>query len=280
MACPVMKVPAFEANRIAAPAISSGSPMRPSGVREVARLRLSGFSQSALGKVGANETGGDAIDAHVVRSELDGEIARELKVRRLGNAIGAEDRAAAQAADRGHDDDRAVLAGDHLRRHQVDQPVVGDDVVAQRLGELFVGDGVERSVMRIGRGVADQDVDLAEDAHCFLDQVLELFLRRDVGGDGDGAPLAVFGVDRVGDFAGTARPCARRRRPWLRARPSARRWRGRCPRDDPVTTATLPSRSNSDTKAPPHRHLSMLCAAYIQHRRKAKGARRWPPSIP
>src|SRR5271170_6383360 len=66
-------------------------------------------------KIGADQARRDAVDPYVVRSKLDGEIARQLQIRRLGNAIGADDRAAAQAADRGDDDDRAVLAGDHLR---------------------------------------------------------------------------------------------------------------------------------------------------------------------
>ena len=47
-------------------------------------------------EVGANETRRDAIDAHVVRTELDGKIARKLQVRRLGDAISADHRAAAE----------------------------------------------------------------------------------------------------------------------------------------------------------------------------------------
>src|SRR4051794_28869451 len=48
--CPVMKVEASEARYATAPAISSGSPMRRSGVPAVRRLRLSGSSHSARAK--------------------------------------------------------------------------------------------------------------------------------------------------------------------------------------------------------------------------------------
>src|SRR5258705_3148809 len=47
---PVMKVEASEARYATAPAISSGSPMRRSGVPAVRRLRLSGSSHNALAK--------------------------------------------------------------------------------------------------------------------------------------------------------------------------------------------------------------------------------------
>src|SRR4029079_13642427 len=48
--CPVMKVEASEARYATAPAISSGSPIRRSGVLAVRRLRLSGSSHSARAK--------------------------------------------------------------------------------------------------------------------------------------------------------------------------------------------------------------------------------------
>src|SRR5258708_34904595 len=46
MVCPVMKVPALEARNTAAPAISSGSPMRNSGERAVEAFRVSGLSHN------------------------------------------------------------------------------------------------------------------------------------------------------------------------------------------------------------------------------------------
>src|SRR4051812_28953278 len=50
MLCPVMKFPAAEPRNTAAPAISSGVPMRKSGEREVEALRFSGLSHNALAK--------------------------------------------------------------------------------------------------------------------------------------------------------------------------------------------------------------------------------------
>src|SRR6185369_9669466 len=48
--CPVVKLDALEARYTAAPAISSGSPMRRNGDMRVARSSVSGFSQSARAK--------------------------------------------------------------------------------------------------------------------------------------------------------------------------------------------------------------------------------------
>src|SRR5271165_1384182 len=50
IACPVMKEPAFEARNTAAPAISSGSPMRRSGVVAVTAFSVSAFSHKARAK--------------------------------------------------------------------------------------------------------------------------------------------------------------------------------------------------------------------------------------
>src|SRR5260370_9466445 len=47
---PVVKLPAFEAKNTAAPAISSGSPIRSSGERAVEAFKVSGLSHSAFAK--------------------------------------------------------------------------------------------------------------------------------------------------------------------------------------------------------------------------------------
>ncbi|MNS70132.1 hypothetical protein D3C72_1034710 [compost metagenome] len=78
--------------------------------------------------------------------------------------------------------------------------MVGDDVVLKDLLELVVGDARHRPSIGVGRGVADQDVDLAEGGGRLVRQTLQVFLGGDVGGDGDGAALAVPGVDRAGDL--------------------------------------------------------------------------------
>ena len=207
MDCPVMKVPACDARKTAAPAISSGSPMRPSGVREVARFRLSGSSQSARAKSVRMRPGAMQLIAHVVRTELDGEIARQLEVRRLGNAVGADDRVAAQPADRRHDDDRAVLARDHLRRQA--------NWISQWL-EMMLLSRILRNCSSLMVRSAGRNRDwtrhcrpghrscrsrlLVSSTRCFRS-----LLRRNIRGDGDRAAFAVLGLDRVGHLLARTR---------------------------------------------------------------------------
>ena len=77
-------------------------------------------------------------------------LRREREVGRLGDAVGADHRRAAQAADRGDDDDRAAAALRHLRdREHVAEPEVALDVRAHDLVEGFVGD-VERAGRNTG----------------------------------------------------------------------------------------------------------------------------------
>ena len=90
------------------------------------------------------------------------------------------------------------LALDHLRHHQRDQPVIGDDVVVENLAKLVVGNSGLRPVIGIRRGVADQRVDLAEHAVGFLDQMLQIVLGRDIGGHRERDLLAGLVVDRLG----------------------------------------------------------------------------------
>ena len=200
MVWPVMKSPAFEPINTAAPAISSGMPMRSSGERAVEAFSVLRIVPQRLGEVGLDQAGRDAVHADIVLAVFAGEVARELHVGGLRDRVGAEHGRALQAADRGHDDDRAVLALDHLRHHHADQPVVGDDVVVEDLAELIVGNAGERTVIGIGRGVADQHVDLAEGAVGFVDQVLQIFLAGNVGGDRDRRALAELVVDLLGDL--------------------------------------------------------------------------------
>ena len=106
----------------------------------VARSSVSGFSQSARAKSVRTSPGAMQLTRTLCGPYSYGQVARELEVGRLGDVVGADDRAAAQAADRRDDDHRAFLALDHLRHAHVDQPVVADDVVVQDLAELLVAD--------------------------------------------------------------------------------------------------------------------------------------------
>ena len=148
-----------------------------------------------------------------------------------------------EAADRGHDDDRAVLALDHLRHHHAGQPVVGDDVVVEDLAELVVGNAGERTVIGIRRGVADQHVDLAEGAVGLVDEVLQIFLAGDVGGDRDRRALAELVVDLLRHRSQTS--CLREEITTLAPCSAIRSAMARpMPRVEPVMTATFPVMSN------------------------------------
>ena len=135
---------------------------------------------------------------------------------------------------------RSIICGTTMR----DQPVVGDDVVVEDLAELVVGDAGQRPVIGIGRGVADQHVDLAEGAIGFVDQVLQIVLGRDVGRDRDRRPacraLSLIALATssqascLRDEITTLAPCSAMRS--AMARPM--------PRDEPVMTATFPDISN------------------------------------
>jgi hypothetical protein len=84
---PLMKELAFEARNTAAPAISSGSPMRASGVVAVTAFRVCGFSHSAS-EVGPDQAGRDAVYAHIMPTPFDREVAGKLKVRRFRDIKG------------------------------------------------------------------------------------------------------------------------------------------------------------------------------------------------
>ena len=85
----------------------------------------------------------------------------------------------------------AALALAHLRGHEADQPVVGEDVVVEDLAELLVGDAGHGAVIGIARSIADEDVDRAEPHFGLGDEGLKARLVTDGRGDGDGALLPV-----------------------------------------------------------------------------------------
>src|ERR1700688_3297432 len=80
------------------------------------RVRLYGmtvdlrvFPESAR-EVGADDRRCDRVDPNVGRAPFDGEIAHQREVGGLGDAVGAELRAAFESGDAGDDDHRAVAA--------------------------------------------------------------------------------------------------------------------------------------------------------------------------
>ena len=226
MVCPVMKRPASEARNTAAPAISSGSPMRRSGGRGLGRAQTLRIVPQRLGEIGLDQAGRDAVHADAVLAELDREIAGELHVGSLRDVVGADHRRAHQSADRRDDDDRSVLALDHARRDELHQPMVGDDVIVEDLAELLVGDAAERPVIRVRRGVADEDVDRPDRLLRRLDQLGEVRLRRDRRGDRHRLARAAGRLDPRAPQPRRRRSCATRSPRGRPARPCA--WRSPC----------------------------------------------------
>ena len=100
MHCPVMKAAAGEARNTAMPPMSRGSPRRRSGVASIALARaLLVFPQRA-GELGLHQPGRDGVDAHVLRAPLGGEVAHQVVVGGLRDAVGADHRVGEDAADR------------------------------------------------------------------------------------------------------------------------------------------------------------------------------------
>ncbi len=170
------------------------------------RRRRSPFLQvfrvlpQGAGEIGLDQARRDRIGADVMRSVLDGEHPGELHIRRLGDAIGAQGRAALVSADRRHDDDRAVLPLDHLRHHHVAEPEIALDVAIHDAVERLVGNILRRAEIGVHRRITDQHVDLAEGLGASVDKLLKLILVADMAGNRDGL-VALFGpilVDVVG----------------------------------------------------------------------------------
>ena len=224
---PVMKAPALPASRTARPAMSSGSPMRRSGAVAQALFEILGVVPQRLGEVGLHQAGRDGVHADVVGPVLEREVARELHVGRLGDAVGADHRRAAHAADRRHDDDRAVLLGPHVGQAEIDHPHVGENVVVHHLHEDVVGQLLVRPVVGIGRGVADQHVDRPELLLRLGEQPLDLRLVGDVAGDDRGMAAGLAG-SRPPPPRRPA-PCATTPRPWRPRARDASRSTCRCP---------------------------------------------------
>src|ERR1700685_2124791 len=118
---------------------------RPCGDR-LQRLRI---LPQCPGEVGSYQAWSNAIDADIVLSPFDREIARQLNVGGFGDVIGANYRRALEAADRRNDDDRTVVALQHVGGGHLDQPMVGENVVLKNLTELIVRDTGHRPVVRI-----------------------------------------------------------------------------------------------------------------------------------
>src|SRR5258708_2081473 len=145
-----------------------------------------------------DQAGRDGVDADVVLAPFDGEAAGELHVCRFRDAVGAEHRAAAQAADAGDDDDSAVLALRHIRDDHIAEPEIAPDIAVHDAVEGVVGYFGKRPEIGVDRGVADEDVDRAEGLPRLVDEPLQRRLVADMGGDAN--RLAARPLDAGDDF--------------------------------------------------------------------------------
>jgi hypothetical protein len=116
---------------------------------------------------------------------FDRKIARQLHVGRLGDAVGTEQRAAHEAAYRGDDDHRSVLALRHRRQRHVAQPQVAVQVGLDDLVERLVGSCRRRAEVRVGGRIAHDDVDPVPFRDAGIDKCLQLGLVPHVTGVGE-----------------------------------------------------------------------------------------------
>ena len=241
MVWPVMKVEASEA-RIghgARDLVGLADPAKRRG--GAAALQPLLVLPQRAGEIGLHQTRRHAIDAHALRSPFAGEAAGEREVGGLGDAVGADHGRAAQAADRGDDDDRAFAALGHLRNCERAEPDVALDVRAHDLVEGLVLDVEQRAVIGVHRRVADQDVDLAVMLRRALDQRLDFVMARDVAGD-DMRIAADFRMPSATSWQASAlREEITTLAPSFASNSAEER---PMPRLEPVTTATVPVRSN------------------------------------
>ena len=175
------------------------------GLAEAAQRRLRLAAGAALrvlvehaGELGDDEARGNTVDADAVRPPGRGEVPRQRKIGELGDAVHRQLERGVQRSDRDDEDDRAVLALDHAGRHRLGEPEIRLHVVDHHPLENLVLEVVDRPVMRVDRGIADHDVDLAVSLMRFGDQVLALRLVGDAAGHR--GRLAALGLDRRDDL--------------------------------------------------------------------------------
>ena len=223
----------------------------------------------------ADDPGGDAIDADVVRAPFHREVPCQLQVGGLGDAIGPEQPAADQSADRGHDDDRALLALRHGRQGHLAQPDVAVEVGLHDLLQRLIG-GVDRGAEgRVAGRVAHHDVDLPPLGNRGSSSACSSSLRPTLQAMANALPPAALIAAAVASQASALRLEITTRAPWAAicsaiALPM--------PRLEPVIRATLPVRSNRDMAAPYVFPAGIV--PRLQIPRKTGHHRRWAGTYP
>ena len=242
---------ASDARNSAAPAMSSGTPMRRSGWR--AATPASSGSQSARANSVFTRPGAIAFTRTVGR-ELQRELPRHVEQRRLRHVVDADERRGREAADRRDVEDRpAVLAHPRAPRVLREQQRALD-VHLEHLADRARLGLDHRPERRVRRRVVDEDVEPAELGDAPGDRGLDDL--GVAGGSGDGEDRAAERAPSAARSPRARRACGRARTRRRRRRRRPRRSPGRSPGSPPVTSATRPSRRSAvgvDHAAPDHR---------------------------
>src|SRR5262249_40096734 len=126
-----------------------------------------------------------------------GEIAAQRVIGRFGASVHAKHRAGTQCRRRNNENDSAVASLTHIRTDHARQPQITQDIIDHHSLKDLVGQLLKRTVMRIYRRVADEDVDPTPRLARLGDKIFELCLIRNPGSDSN--RLAAWGADRLCD---------------------------------------------------------------------------------
>ena len=223
---PVIQDAASEHRNSAALAMSSASPRRRVG-RRLAIFSSPGLPQR-LGQLGLHQSGGDGVDPDG-RPELTRQLAGEVDHGGLGHVVPTDPALDGDPADGGDVEDDAAVIGHPRPPGRLGPLQVAGLVDPDRLVGPPPVDLDDRSVVRIGGGVVDQDVDPAEPVDGRRHTGLGL-----LGVAGVGHGPGHLARARSGPPTGSRRPttraprrCATRASPRPRRRRRPGRWPGR-----------------------------------------------------
>ena len=223
-----------EARKRTAPAISSGSATRPSGV--LVDHRRGRLLREHVRELCLHVARRDDVRADVPRPELARERLGEADDPGLRRGVVRLAPVAVHADDRADVDDRPRALLHHRPGHCATRVEDRAEVRVDHRAPVVVGHAREQAVASQA-GVVDEHVDVAG----LVDEPLRVFGRRDVGLDRAAADLR--------RRATRPRPCRSdsRRRPRAPARASSSAIARPMPREAPVTSASFPSSDANGT---------------------------------
>ena len=174
---PVTNPASSEHRKRTAPATSSGSPSRPSGV--VGQNRLLQLVRKPVGQLGIDVAGRNRVDAHAPASELLCEGVRETDDAGLGGRVVRLPRIPVDPDDTRHVDDRPAPPLEHPARHRAARVEDAAQVRLDHPVPVLVAHADDECVP-CDAGVVDENVDRAELALDTLDEGGDLRILPDV----------------------------------------------------------------------------------------------------